>query len=195
MIFLYSRKLQLGLLLVWLAGLAFLYAQVTGEQPPEPSKKPAPLVEAGPPKPPKQPEPPASTTPPPPPAPDPRPAADPVLNRCLGLRLDQAADTLILELDYVAAQKNGFSIEKARGYHYADAPTYVVTLGAPWVSDIGNASFPGPLPQVAGVSLVVSKSRNLRLLIQTKTPGAARGAKLSLAASDKGLRAEIHLPR
>jgi hypothetical protein len=194
MIFLYSRKMQIGLLLIWLAGMALMYAQIDRERSSGPDLEVEAILGHMPEMPalPTEPETPAE------PQPDPRPAADPVLNRCLDLRVEQSgekADTLVLELDYVAAQTGGFALEKAHGYHYADAPVFVVALGEPWISDIGNVSFPGPIPEVSDVNLVVSKSQNMRLLINTKSMRTARGAKLSLSPADAGMRVEIHLPR
>ena len=107
MIFLYSRKSQFVLLLCWLIGMAVMYAQVTGERPlwlvkaeervADGNQKvrlghvPELRVQAAAPS----------------PAPAPQPAPDPVLNRCLAMRVGQGtgehADTLTLELDYIAA--------------------------------------------------------------------------------------------
>ena len=191
--FLYSRKLQLVLLLCWLAGMTFMYVQIIGERPlwlvnaserihartekarlgavPEMAAR----LEA--------------------PAPDPRPAADPRLNRCLALRVtpgaDGRADALVLELDYVAAQAKGFTLEKIRGYYLNDAPTYVVALGEPWTSDIGNAAFPVSMSHVTGLNVVVTKAGALRLLVHTRTMREAKNARLNVSATEKGLRAEI----
>ena len=201
MIFLYSRKMQFALLLCWLVGMAVMYVQITGERPhwlratSERIVAQTQKAQLG--------QVPALPEPPPPPPPvataPQRPPADPVLNRCLALRLDQQAgtdaDTLVLEFDYLAAQTKGFTLDKARGYYLEDAPTFVVALGEPWVSDIGNASFTGSVAQLARLELIVSKSRNLRLLVHTRGMATAKGAKFHLTPTATGLRAEIRLPR
>lgn len=199
MIFLYSRKSQLFLLLLWLAAMAILYAQTTGERPHWLTKASERIlhneqqrVQLG-----REPVLPATTKPAPvQPA---RPEADPTLNRCLEWRVKQSADgrtdTLLVELDYVAARENGFSIEKAHGYYLKDAPAYVVAFGGPWTSDIRSSSIPGTIPQVANLNLSVSKSRQLRLIIHTRSMNAARGAKLRVSPTDAGMLAEIRLPR
>lgn len=205
MIILYSRKSQLVLLLCWFIGLTFAYVRLTGEpvktgerlvdhrQEARLGQEPRPLVPALPPVP-AEPEPNQE--------PEPlveRPAADPELNRCLAMLIDQSfddgGDTLILELDYVAAQKEGFTIEKAHGYYLADEPTFVVALGAPWISDIENPSFPVTMPQVTKLDLIVSKSRNLRLRVHAKSMSVARGAKAHITSTETGIRIEIQLPR
>jgi hypothetical protein len=195
MIFLYSRKLQFVLLLCWLAGMTAMYVQITGERPLWLAKASERIVERG--QKARLGHMPEMSAPVPQPAPV--PAADPKLNRCLELRLDQItgehADTLTLEVDYVAALTKGFSIDKAHGYYLKDAPTFVIEMGEPWVSDIGNASFPGTLPQVANLELIVSKSRHLRLLVHTRSMRIASGAKLRVSPTEAGIRAEIHLPR
>ncbi len=198
MIFLYSRKLQIILLLCWSLGMTFMYVQITGERPlwlvnaseriqlrtekarlgavPETTDV---RVEA--------------------PAPDPRPAADPRLNRCLALRVvpdaGRRADALVFELDYVPAQTKGFTPEKARDYYLNDAPTYVVALGEPWTSDIGNAAFPVSMPQVTGLNVVVTKTETLRLLIHTRTMHEAKSARLRVFPTEKGMKAEIRFSR
>ena len=198
MIILYSRKAQLVLLLCWLAGMTFAYVRITDDHPllvkvSEKIVDRAQEARVG--------RPPAPSVPAAPPAPvhAARPAADPELNRCLAMRVGQGtgdrADTLILELDYVAAQKEGFTIAKARGYYLDDEAAYVVALGAPWTSDIGNASFPGAMPQVTKLDLIVSKTRNLRVLIHTKSMSVSRGAKSHITPTDTGIRVEIGLPR
>jgi len=198
MIILYSRKAQLVLLACWFVGMTFAYVQITGERPhwlmkvservvdrnqaaqigqaPEllvPATQPAPVHAA-------------------------QPAADPELNRCLAMRVNPGngdqADTLIVELDYVAAQTRGFTIDKASGYYLDDEPTFVVALGTPWTSDIGNASFPVTMPHITKVNLIVSKSRNLRLLVHTKSIGASRAAKAHTTPTNTGIRVAIRLP-
>ena len=198
MIILYSRKAQLVLLLCWLAGMTFAYVRITGEHPPLLMKVSEKIVDRvqeariG--------QATALSVPAPQPAPihATPPAADPELNRCLAMRVGQGtgdrADTLIVELDYVAAQKEGFTIPKARGYYLDDEAAYVVALGAPWTSDIGNASFPGAMPQVTKLNLIVSKTRNLRVLVHTKSMSVSRGAKSHITPTDTGIRVEIRLP-
>lgn len=197
MIFLYSRKSQLVLLLFWLIGMTIMYVQITGERPfwlvkateriTERREKArlgqAPVLPA------------ANAAAP---APAASPARDPILNRCLELRVEQGVDghpdTLVMEVDFVPALNKGFTVEKARGYYLEDAPTYVVTLGEPWTSTIGAPLIPGAMPQVASVNMIVSKSRHLRLLVHTKAMRIARGAKLHVSPTDKGIRVEVQLP-
>jgi hypothetical protein len=201
MIFLYSRKVQLVLLLCWFAGMTAMYVQITGERPfwlvkafeltAERGRQKARLGQA--------PELPAPVQQPAP-APVARPAPDPKLNRCLALRVSQGAgedtDTLILELDYVAARTKGFKIDAARSYYLKDVPVFVVELGRPWISDIGDASFPIDMPQAVGVELIVFKSGYLRLLVRTKAMHIASAGKLlRVAPTDTGLRAEVEFPR
>ena len=197
MIIPYSRQAQFVLLACWIVGMTFAYVRITGESPHWLMRAGEKIVEKQEARLGRMPEPIV-------PAPQPlavqaaRPAADPELNRCLAVRVRQGAgereDALILELDYVAAQKEGFAVEKARGYYLDDEPTFVVALGAPWTSDMGNASFPVAMPQVAKVSLIVSKSRNLRLLVHTKSMSVSRGAKSYTTPTDTGMRVEIRLP-
>jgi hypothetical protein len=198
MICLYSRKLQLVMLLCWFVGMTFMYVQITGERPlwlikaskkivehsqearlgqvelPAPVDLPAPVRAL-------------------------RPPADPELNRCLAMRVNtgtgEHANTLHVELDYVAAQTKGFTIEKARGYYLTGEPTDVVALGEPWTSDIGNASFTVAMPQATKLNLIVSKSRNLRLLVHTRSIPVALGAKFHISPTDTGIRLDIQMPR
>ena len=127
------------------------------------------------------------------------PAADAHVNRCLALRVAESvseqADTLVVEMDYAAAQPKGFIIEEARGYYLSDEPTYVVTFGEPWTSEIVKASFQVSMPQVTGLNLIVSKSRHLRLLVHTRAMREARGAKLHISPTATGLKAAIQFPR
>lgn len=205
----YSRKSQFVLLLCWLLSMTVMYVRTTGKhalwlvkadelivdraQKARLGPVPEMPVPATPPVP--------TMTPPPPPVPDPapRPAADPSLNRCLAVRVNQDtdnnADILKVELDYVAAQTKGFTFKTAHGYCLVDAPVFVVELGEPWTSDIGNASFPGTMPQITGLDLIVSKSRHLRLLVRTRSMRIAQDAKLHISPTDTGMRAEIRLPR
>ena len=192
MIIFYSRKWQLLLLLCWCLGMAFMYGQITGERPPWIAeafeKVPAGGEKArlG-----MMPEIPAQD--------HPHPAADAHLNRCLALRVvksaSEQADTLVVEMDYIAAQPKGFIIEEARDYYLSDEPTYVVAFGEPWTSDIANASFPVSMPQVTGLNLIVSKSRHLRLLVHTRAMREAMGAKLHISPTGTGLKAVIRFPR
>ena len=201
MTFLYSRKLQLILLSCWLLGMGLMFTQITGEgglllvraSAPAPERPldarlghiPAPPALADEPK--------------PEPAPPPRPVADPRLNRFLALRFEQAEGehqgTLVLDMDYVAAQTHGFSADKIYSYYLDGEPTFVIALGEPWVSDIGNISLPGAMPQVKGINLIVSKSQHLRLLVHTNAMHVASGARLEVSPTSSGLRAEVRLPR
>lgn len=195
MIFLHSRKTQLFLLALWLVGMAVLYTQTTGERPrwltraseqrPH-NEQPVRIGQ----------EPVLPATAMPVPVPSARSEADPTLNRCLAWRVTQSANTLVVDLDYVAAQENGFSIEKVLGYHLKDAPLYVVALGEPWISDVREPSMRGAIPQVAGLNLIVSPElRQLRLVIQAQSMHIARGAKFRVSPTDTGMRVEIQLPR
>lgn len=201
MIFLYSRKLQLVLLLFWCIGVTVLYIHTTGERPLWLAKASERIVQRdqkariG-----QTPELPAPESPPAPvPAPVKQPEADPVLNRCLAMRVDQNAgdhaDMLTVELDYVAAREKGFTVEKAYSYYLEDAPTFVVELGEPWTSDVGNAPVPGTVPQATHLNLIVSKSRHLRLLVHTPSMRVAKNAKLAASPTETGIRMEIQLPR
>lgn len=197
MIFLYSRKLQMVLLLCWLTGMTFMYVRITGERPlwlvnaSERIHIRAEKAQIG--AVPETPAPPQTSVP------DPRPAAHPKLNRCLALRLvpDEQGrkDTLVFELDYVAAQTKGFSFEKIRDYYLEDAPTYVVALGEPWTSDIGNAAFPLSTPHVTGLNVIVTKAGTLRLLVHARTMREAKEARLHVTPTEKGMRAEIRFSR
>jgi len=193
MIILYSRKTQLVLLAFWLVGMTFAYVQITGDKFMWLMKASEKIVDH------RQEVRLGQALEPPPPVPAARPVGDPELNRCLAVRVSQSTgeqtDTLIVELDYIAAQTGGFTIEKARGYYLDDEPTYVVALGAPWTSDIGNASFPVAMPQAAKLNLIVSKSRNLRLLAHTRSMNISRGAKYHITPTDAGIRVEIRLAR
>lgn len=195
MIFLYSRKTQVFLLLLWLVCMAVLYAQTTGERPhwltgdSEQILHNEQPVRIG-----QEAVLPAAATPVP--VRSVRSGADPTLNRCLEWRVKQSANTLVVELDYVAARENGFSIEKAFGYSLRDAPVYVVTFGGPWTSDIREPSIPGAIPQVAGLNLIISPQlRQLRLVIHTQSMNVARGAKFRVSPTPAGMRVEIQLPR
>ena len=198
MIVLYSRKSQFVLLLCWLIGMSYVYVQITGERPLWLAKAGEGVLDR-----PQQArlgQMPELPEPAPPSEPEPaQPVADPTLNRGLALRVNQGVgeqtDTLILELDYVAAQTDGFTIEKVRSYYLADSPTFVVALGAPWASDIENTSFSNLMPQVTRLNLIVSESQNLRLLVHTRSMSIAQGARLRTSSTDTGIRAEIRLPR
>ncbi|MBQ4133680.1 MAG: hypothetical protein IJD04_08125 [Desulfovibrionaceae bacterium] len=193
--FLYSRKPQIIMLLCWLAAMGFIYAQADNdyfdlsEEMEDLSEKQE--VSLG-----KSPE--IHVPPPLPPAPvSPQPPADPTVNHCLDLRLvnaDTEENAIVLELDYIAAQTNGFAPEKARSYYIDDSPTFVIALGEPWVSETGNASFTRPLPQVPSLNLIVSRSKNLRLLVHTSTVQLARKARFNAFRTDRGVRIEIYLP-
>ncbi|MDR2055477.1 MAG: hypothetical protein LBQ10_06370 [Desulfovibrio sp.] len=202
MFFLYSRKPQFLLLLCWCLGLAAISAYAIGgdvwdfgkgsgkteqvranlgEQPAAPSPEPT--------------QPPAD----PPPEPE-RPTADPRLNRLLALRVLPNADgdekKLVLEADYTAALANGFTPDKARGYYFLEgAPTVVVALGHPWVTDVEQKKFSVDMPQVRDVRLVRIEPQNLRLFVTTHTALQASSAKVRIEPTPTGLRAEIHFTR
>ena len=208
MIFFYSRKLQCILLACWLLGMGYIFFQVIGESPRLLAHQTTKTV--GLPKPPEVrlgqvPEVTAEAAihaeapPKPEPKPAPTPAADQHLNRFLALRTNLAfedgVDILVLELDYVPAQQKGFTAEKTQTYYLSDAPTFVLSLGGSWVSDIGNVTLPGSMEQVTGMNLIVSRSNHLRLLVHTRSMAIARGARAEITPTETGLRATIHLPR
>ncbi|MDL2216847.1 hypothetical protein LJB81_03855, partial [Desulfovibrio sp. OttesenSCG-928-M14] len=74
------------------------------------------------------------------------------------------------------------------------SPVFVIALGDPWISDIGNAAVPVNMQRVKSVSLIVSKSHNLRLLVQVPSMHAAQRSKAHITPTDTGLRAEIDIP-
>ncbi len=186
------------MLICWLIGMAFVYTKITSEYPvwlEEIDEQTGVLQQEA-----RLGQPPEISVPAEPPAQVVQhlPTPDPLLNRCVELKLinaDSENNMLVLELDYVAAQTDGFSIEKVRSYYLGDAPTFVVALGEPWVSDSGNITFSRPLPQIPSLNMIVSKSRNLRLLVHTNNMHIARNAKLKVSPVDKGMRLEIQLPR
>lgn len=194
MIFLYSRKSQLFLLALWLVGMAVLYTQTTGERPhwstraseqSSPNEQPVRIGQ--------EPAAPAAT---PVPVQSALSEADPTLNRCLAWRVKQNAGAVVVDLDYIAARENGFSIEKVIGYHLRDAPVYVVAFGEPWISEIRDPSILGTIPQVAGLNVIISPQlRQLRLVVHTQSMHVARGAKFHVSPADTGMRVEIQLPR
>ena len=200
MVFLYSRKLQLIMLLCWLAGMFFLYTRISGIYT-DWSVEENELLRSA------RQEARLGATPSLPAAPEPveaappvipAPAPDPELNRCLDLRLvhaDPESSTLVFELDYIPAAANGFTLEKAHSYHIDDNPAFVVALGEPWVSDAGSSSFSTSLPQAPNVQLIVSKSKHLRLLFRTNSLQTARKASFSAYPTDRGIRLEIRLPK
>ena len=104
-------------------------------------------------------------------------------------------DTLILEVHYLAATNKGFTHQKAHGYYLDGSPTFVLALGEPWTSDIGTPSFQGSLSQLVKVEMIVSKSKNLRLLVHTRAMPVARGARYQVVPTATGIRAEVRLPR
>ena len=208
MIFFYSRKLQCILLTCWLLGMGYIFFQIIDASPrllahqttkaigqPKPAEVllgqvPEITAEA---------VVPAEAPPKPEPKPAPTPAADPHLNRFLALRTDLASedgvDVLVLELDYVPAQQKGFTAEKTQTYYLSDAPTFVLSLGGSWVSDIGNVTLPGSMEQMTGMNLIVSRSNHLRLLVHTRSMAIAREARAEITSTETGLRATIHLPK
>ena len=198
MIFFYSRKPLLVMLVFWLIGMAFVYTKITGDYPDwleeinEQTSVQQQEVRLG-----HSPEVPAAVKP----SVQSNlhlPSPDLLLNRCIDLKLlsaDSANNTLTLELDYVAAQKNGFSTENLRSYYLSDSPTFVIALGEPWVADSGNITFTRPLPQISSINMIISKSRNLRLLVHTGSMHIAKNTKLKASPAGKGIKLEIQLPR
>jgi hypothetical protein len=222
LLFLYSRKPQLILLFCWCIALAALFTYATGnnplqflpedplqflrrislsesrarlgavpQEPPAPSAAPSVLL-------------PAERTPLPIPAPEPAPAVnrpDPAVNRGTALRIFPEADgdarKLVLEFDYAAAEKNGFTLKRARKFYTSDTPTptLVVDLGGPWELDMKERTYPLAIPQATQVSLWTTKSRQLRLVTHIRTLAEASGARVFLRRTPTGLREEIHFPR
>jgi hypothetical protein len=214
LVFFYSRKPQIVLFLCWCIALASLFAYATGSDPlffmqrpgpAEPSRAvlgEVPLAQA-------QPDPPAEPPAPPEPAPAPPPAlppevpadpaADPALNRATELRVipgtGEDKNLLILELDYVAAQKNGFTPDKAHDYYTDDTPTVVVVLGSPWKVEIEPRHHPLNMEQANLVSLWMTEARQLRLITRTRTVAQAAGARVRIQPTQAGIRAEIRFAR
>jgi hypothetical protein len=196
--FFYSRKPQLLLLLGWTLGLAFMFVYVTGDESspfrpktdvtqragarlgemPTLEERPAPV--------------PAAQIPA-------TPAGDPELNLCTALRVMPRAEgkekKLVLELDYIPALTNGFTPDKARNYYIEEPPTFVVALGEPWKTELKPTMIPVDMPETNGVSLIVSRSRHLRVLVHTRTEQQAVRAKVKVSPTENGLRAEVYFAR
>jgi hypothetical protein len=210
-VFFYSRKPQIVLFFCWCVALASLFAYATGGDPlffmqrsgpagpAEPSRAvlgEVPLAQA-------QPAPPAEPPAPPEPAPPPEvpavPAADPGLNRATQLRVipgtGEDKNLLSLELDYVAAQKNGFTPDRAHDYYTDDTPTVVVVLGSPWKVEIAPRHHPLNMEQANLVSLWMTEARQLRLITRTRTVAQAAGARVRIQPTQTGIRAEIRFAR
>jgi hypothetical protein len=173
------------------------------EAPPSPPAPPA-----DPPAPPPVVLPPVSADPPaPPPADPPAPApalpaalpADPTLNRATDLRIfpgtDADKNVLAVELDYVAAQRNGFTPDKAHSYYTADTPTVVVVLDRPWEIDAGRKAYALDMEQATRVGLWMTNARQLRLITRTRTVAQAAGARVRIHETSTGIRVEIHFSR
>ncbi|MDR2800403.1 MAG: hypothetical protein LBB52_03945 [Desulfovibrio sp.] len=216
MLFLYSRKPQLLLLFCWGIAIAGLFAYATGNQPlfflqkaEDPAQSAARLGELPPPpEPPAPPAPPVAQpvvpppepAPPPAPPPEPEPATGSTLNRATGFRVFPAADgdenKLVLELDYIPAQANGFNPDRAHHFYTADAPTLVIVLGSPWETEISSKTQVLHMKQATRVDLwMMASERQLRIVTHTRTFAEAAGAKVRLARTQTGLRAEIHFTR
>jgi hypothetical protein len=221
LLFLYSRKPQLILLFCWCIAMGALFTYATGNNPlhflpedplqflrglsmPEsrarlgaaPQEPPAPLA-----------VPsvvlPAQRTPLPVPAAEPAPERriNPAVNRGTALRIFPEADgdahKLVLEFDYAAAEKNGFTLGRARKFYTRDTPTptVVVDLGSPWELDMKERTHPLAMPQATQVSLWTTKSGRLRLVTHTRNFAEASGARVLLRRTSTGLREEIYFPR
>lgn len=133
--------------------------------------------------------------------PEPAHKPAPALNRGTALRIFQKADgdarKLVLEFDYAAAEKNGFSLDKARQFYTTDTPTptIVVDLGRPWELELKELKYPLNMPQATHVSLWMTPSGQLRLVTHARTTAGAAEARVSLHRTQTGLREEIHFLR
>jgi hypothetical protein len=211
-LFLYSRKPQLLLLFCWSIALAGLFAYATGNTPfffaqksEAPGQTRARLGEMPPPPPPAvvqpvvpPPEPVPLPAPTPPPAPQ-QPAPDPTMNRGMDFRAFPAADgdekKLVLEFDYIPAERNGFTPEKAHTFFTDDTPTFVIVLGSPWKLEVSRKIEALNMKQATRVYLWMSLSGQLRLVTHTRTVAEAAGARARMERTPTGLRAEIHFTR
>jgi hypothetical protein len=208
MLFLYSRKTQFIALLCWCVAVLAMFAVITGQHPfwlgsaasgfesdktqaqlDTPLQRPATSTEP-------KPAPPQEAKPAPPsPA---RPEADPKLNRFLSLRASPGDDErIILNLDYVAAEKRGFTPGVVRSYYLEDTPAFVVDFGRPWVVLEEEIRIPLDMPRAREVQLWVSRaSKHLRLLVALHSMRDASRASLRiLPGGDNGLNMEITLPK
>jgi hypothetical protein len=145
---------------------------------------------------------PAQRTPLPVPAePAPERRISPVVNLGTALRIFPEADgdahKLVLEFDYAAAEKNGFTLGRARKFYTSDTPTptVVVDLGSPWELNMKERTHPLDMPQATQVSLWTTRSGQLRLVTHTRNLAEASGARVLLRRTPTGLREEIYFPR
>ncbi len=195
--FLYSRKLQILLLITWCIAMCAMYFYVTHNTPiwlegivdkqetqevhlgviPE-IKNVITEIEQ---------EPQGNT-----------PAAHDTMNRCYDFRVEQVAgagyDMINIHVDYVAAKNNGFSIDKIEDYYLSESPTYVLSLGKPWINDAKMTDHSIILPQLKNIKLILSKSDTLRLLIATTNNKFARNIKLKIDKTDTGFEAQLRIP-
>ncbi|MDR0827744.1 MAG: hypothetical protein LBN33_07705 [Desulfovibrio sp.] len=137
------------------------------------------------------------------PAPQPvvakRPEADAVKNRAEALRVTTQSEgdskALVLDFDYVPAQAKGFAPAATKHYFMEGSPTFVLALGEHWIMDIEQKSYSTGLPQVGSVSVILSRSNNLRFLVHTRTMAQAIGARVKINPTATGLQAIIHVPQ
>ncbi|MDR1855892.1 MAG: hypothetical protein LBR22_01845 [Desulfovibrio sp.] len=198
--FLYSRKPQLLLLLIWFLGLAFLFGVITkGDisffRTPVVSQTAPTLGSVPMPK-----EPTATAEPPAKVRDEPGTAGDPILNHSTALRIIPNADgdghVLVLELDYVPAATKGFTLNMAKCYYIESPPAFVIALGEPWRTDLQvDTSFHADMRQVRAINVILTHSRNHRLIVSTRSEEQARMAHAQLSATGTGLKAEIYFPR
>lgn len=196
MLFFYSRRVQFILLLCWSVGMVVMYAAIIGSDPhffyradisqastAKPSVAQLPVTD----------------NPPPPPPATVKTNADPTRNKAGALRITTQTEgcttALVLDFDYVPAESNGFIPDKTYAYFIDSPPTFVLSLGEHWIMDIGQKKYPVDLPQVDGVTIILSQSNHLRILTHTRTTAQARSAKVKIIPTPAGLQAQIHFSK
>ncbi|MDR0827010.1 MAG: hypothetical protein LBN33_03905 [Desulfovibrio sp.] len=182
--FLYSRKIQFILLLCWSAGMVGLYVAVIGSDArlfhskeisqaaiTKPSVAQLPHTGV-------------------------KTSADPTRNKAEALRVSTQTEggtaTLVLEFDYVPAQAQGFVPAKTYSYYIENPSTFVLSLGEHWIMNIEKKTYPVDLPQVSGISLILSQSNHLRILTHTHSSVQAMNARAQISPTATGLQARIH---
>jgi hypothetical protein len=190
MLFLYSRRIQIILLLCWSAGMVGMYAAIIGSDARLFHR--ADISQAATAKP--------NVAQPPAPAPQSVPAkTDPTRNRAEALRITTETEgggtTLVLEFDYLPAESKGFAPAKTRAYYLEGAPTFVLSLGEHWIMDIEQKSYPVDLPQAKGVTLILSQSNHFRILTHTRTNEQAMHARAQISPTATGLQAKIRFSK
>ncbi len=200
MFFLYSRKTQSILLLLWFVSVVALFLYTTNQYtvlrdsliPQNDASNATPHIGSIP-----QIDTPQTTEQTPPQQTAQQPPADPTLNRCTAIKLTYMDDTpppmLVVDVDFIAAQENGVTLKDINGYYLSDEPTYVITFGAPWITDVSHVDFtPEKNSPIKNIQCIVSKSQHMRLIIHMTSVQIARKAKLTLVETDRGIQAQVH---